>query len=487
MARMQQIHLGISSLGYQPIEANGTEHSFYSQQDEKHQAILLSKCSADIWPSKSYRLGCPRPILIGKQHQSQAQELHHALKTAITDIVRRWWKDGEAKFPCRMPLDSEEEDLLKWLEVQEEQGNLPKYSTRLGSWRPDFLIEECPGSGGSENFCITEINARFCFNGSMHACYGHEALNDLGMEGSGLVGAADGTEFLNGVLELFSPHVGLHLLKGEEKGIDISMFIHAVKARLGLTPRLIRPADLRLVPDAQEASGFKLCCLVDADSTTPTALVSPDGEAVEQIHQIGLELYQHELAQLGREMRRQLSLRCFNDMRTVLLVHDKRMLGIVRQELQTLVARSILSVSQAATLDRGLADTILPGSSQLQLLRQTPSAKHDYILKPVRSGKGMGIVFGEDLSDAEWMAQLHRLGSPDSVFSEGLLLQRRIKQQLYAVLLPGSGQVRQYALVGTYHVVNGRFVGIGIWRSNGRRICAVSNGGAWICSVMTRT
>ncbi|PHH81764.1 hypothetical protein CDD82_7934 [Ophiocordyceps australis] len=511
MVRMQQIHLGVSSRGYKAIEANGTEHSLYSQQDEKHEALLLSKCSAEIWPFKSYSLGCSRPILIGKHHQSQAQKLHHALKTAITDIISRWWKDEEAKFSSRMPLDREEEDLLKWIELQEEQGNLPKYPTRLGSWRPDFLIEDCQSTGGGERFRITEINARFCFNGLMHACYGQQALDDLGMEGSGLMGAADGTEasrtmsiahqhlasthehlnsnqwqFLDGVLELFSPHLPLHLVKGEEQGIDISMFIHAVQARLGLTPRLITPAHLRLVADEHEASGFKLCCLVEANSASSAAgFLSPDGEVVEQIHQVGLVLFQHELAQLGREMRRQLSLRCFNDMRTVLLVHDKRMLGIVKQELQWLVQHNVLSPSQAAILDEGLADTILPGSSQLhQLQRLTPAAKHDYILKPVRSGKGMGIVFGEDLSDAQWMAQLSRLGSADSVFSQGLLLQRRITQQLYTVLLPGWGQVRQYALVGTYHVVNGRFVGIGIWRTNGRRICAVSDGAAWLCSVM---
>lgn len=40
-------------------------------------------------------------------------DLHEALVTAITDIVRRWWSDVDRRFPQRMPLKAEEEELLK--------------------------------------------------------------------------------------------------------------------------------------------------------------------------------------------------------------------------------------------------------------------------------------------------------------------------------------------------------------------------------------
>ncbi|KAJ4155046.1 hypothetical protein LMH87_000312 [Akanthomyces muscarius] len=61
--------------------------------------------------------------------------------------------------------------------------------------------------------------------------------------------------------------------------------------------------------------------------------------------------FTRELVSLDREMWRQLSLCCFNDMSTMLLVHGGRMLGIIGQELTDLVARG--AITQAATaLDR---------------------------------------------------------------------------------------------------------------------------------------
>lgn len=62
----------------------------------------------------------------------------------------------------------------------------------MGSWRPDFLVED--DGRGRENFRLTEINARFCFNGFMHASYGQSALEEMGMEKTGLVGAADSAQ-----------------------------------------------------------------------------------------------------------------------------------------------------------------------------------------------------------------------------------------------------------------------------------------------------
>lgn len=43
-----------------------------------------------------------------------------------------------------------------------------------------------------ESYCITEINARFSFNGFMHEAYGQEAINrSVRGETTGLVGATD--------------------------------------------------------------------------------------------------------------------------------------------------------------------------------------------------------------------------------------------------------------------------------------------------------
>lgn len=49
------------------------------------------------------------------------------------------------------------------------------------------MIEDlCEKGVVTENFRITEINARFSFNGLLHQTYGHLALDDIGIGSHGL-------------------------------------------------------------------------------------------------------------------------------------------------------------------------------------------------------------------------------------------------------------------------------------------------------------
>lgn len=268
------------------------------------------------------------------------------------------------------------------------------------------------------------------------------------------------------------------------------MFIGAVWRRFGMKPRLITPSDLRLLADPASKTGYRLCCTAENGVATDDGTVTNGSEVWETIHQVGLELHQHELAALEPEMLRQISLRCFNDMRTILLVHDKRMLGIVRQEIPQLVCRGVLTPAQAECLHRGIVETIIPGSEPLRNLidasEAAPQLRSGYILKPIRSGKGDGIVFGDDVTAEEWVSTLKGLVSPAVVPGVTCVVQRRVVPRLYDLVLKSSvGSVR-YPLVGTYHVANGRLLGLGTWRASGGRIVAVCSGGSWICSVMKR-
>lgn len=289
-----------------------------------------------------------------------------------------------------------------------------------------------------------------------------------------------------GLFSLFRPDQPLHLLKGDEAGIDIFMFIDAAKRHLGIEPRLITPGDLRLLPDPETESGFKLYCKVDV--STPTSILSDDGELVEAVVQIGLELHQHELAAMSPAMLREVSLCCFNDLRTILLVHDKRMLGIIKQELPSLVGRNVLTSTQADTLDAGIVDSVLPGSPELAALlrasRASSTVKDDYILKPIRGGKGAGILFGDEMAQAEWLAALEGLQVAELRPGTTHVIQKRVVQRLYDMVLRPSDGRRRNPLVGTYHVANGKLLGLGTWRTSSSRIVAISGGGSALCSVV---
>ncbi|ESU08663.1 hypothetical protein FGSG_04440 [Fusarium graminearum PH-1] len=401
-----------------PIASHNIDVASFAREEALLQESVLNLCPANLWHNGSYASGCPRPVLVGEHHQQQMKDLHKALTAAIADIVQRWWSDTDARFPERMPLEPREEELLKWIETQVKIGNLAPFPQRLGSWRPDFLVEETAKC--QENYCITEINARFSFNGFMHEAYGQEAINrNVRGEETGLIGATEPEMILQGLFSLFDPNYPLHLLKGDEKGIDIHMFIDAVERRFGIKPRLVTPDKLRLLPDVRSKTGYRLCCVVkgiDEPAVNSWRFKAKNGEVWDEIHQVGLELHQRELDALDLDVLRQISLRCFNDMRTVLLVHDKRMLGIIRQELPRLTARGVLTETQAEALESNIVDTILPGSTELDTLIQAgPQSRQGYILKPIRSGKGDGIIFGDDLTGDEWTARLEGLSSANIV------------------------------------------------------------------------
>ncbi|KAL7786725.1 hypothetical protein V8C37DRAFT_391856 [Trichoderma ceciliae] len=495
---LTQIHIGRGSNGYEAVSSVEAPQDLYKWEHETLEAQLMRLCPPRLWPKGSYNNSCPRPILINEQHQQQLRELHTALVASVTDIVDRWWFDTAAELPKRMPLGRKEEDILKFVELQSIVGNLPHYASCRGSWRPDFLVEEVKNEDGTvtENFRITEINARFSFNGFMHATYGHMALDDTGTGRYGLVGATKPKEVIDGLFTLFQRDRPLHLLKGEEAGIDIHMFVEAAKRRLGSAPRVVDLADLRLVTDVRSKSGYTLCAVFKKSERgvalpdVSSMFFTSDGELVEEIYQVGLELHQRELLAMKPEMLREISVRCFNDMRTILLVHDKRMLGIVKQEVQKQVILNVLTQRQADLLDRGIADTFLPGSLEMQqlLLRseQCPDLRQEYLLKPIRSGKGDGIVFGDDMTNKEWMAALQCQLSQEPGLERSCVAQRRIIPRLYDVVLKPSGERLRYPLIGTFLVTNGVLLGFGGWRSSNDRICAVSHGGAWICSVIRK-
>ncbi|KAL9039306.1 MAG: hypothetical protein Q9214_004932 [Letrouitia sp. 1 TL-2023] len=281
-------------------------------------------------------------------------------------------------------------------------------------------------------------------------------------------------EVIDGIFSLFDPSLPVHLLKGEETGLDIHQFVEHVHQATGWRPSLISPADLRLMPCLSSVTGHTLYC---------EAGKSEDGvERLEPVHQIGLELQQDELRSLPRAMLKEIALRCFNDLRTIFLVHDKRMLGIVLQELDSLVHKhGLFGPAQAETLRRSITPTILPGSrgmaAMIHFSRYSPHIREDFLLKPIRGGKGTGIFFGSDMTAEQWISELELLRQAELTTGRAqYVVQRRIEQPRFDVLLEEAEKGQQYYLVGTYMAIHGRYLGLGLWRtSSAREILAVAH------------
>ncbi|KAJ5273184.1 hypothetical protein N7478_008309 [Penicillium angulare] len=466
--------------GSLPLPSGGLDSGLVDETRRKY--ITKLKDWSSSWPAETADVSCPYPLMITKRHQEEVKNLFTSLNLAIADIVERWWTDEEAQYPLRMPLEPEEEDLLRW--IHSNPTLFRPWRERQGSMRPDFLIEF--DEAGNEVFRICEINARFCWNGFMMAGFGQQSLSIFDLKPRGLEHAAKGEEILGGLSNLFDKTLPLHLLKGKEHGYDIHMFLEHAKRSLGIQTRLITPDKLRVFPDPSGKFGGKLYCVTESDAACTR--VTESGEKLEEVHQLGLELHQQELNSLDPDVRRQVSLRCFNDMRTILLAHDKRMLGIVQEELGSLVSRKVITPEQAELLSRGITPTVLPGSRSLDRFiedcKESEDLQNNYILKPIRGGKGAGILFGDELLHSDWMTKVESMRSPYIEPGQTLyVVQRKINQPYYDVLLGSKTQTDRCHLVGTFHTVNGEYLGLGIWRCSPRRLCAVSDGATWMCSV----
>lgn len=112
--------------------------------------------------------------------------------------------------------------------------------------------------------------------------------------------------------------------------------------------------------------------------------------------------------------------------------------------------------------------------------------KDNFLLKPIGSGKGNGIIFGEDISTDMWMEYLVQFSKPQ-LTGLNYVIQRMARQPKFDVVVPSKSRkpiTEHCYLVGTFMMVGGEQLGIAGWRSGPGRICAVSHGGSWICNIM---
>lgn len=230
----------------------------------------------------------------------------------------------------------------------------------------------------------------------------------------------------------------------------------------------VQPSELQLKCDPTSATGYTLCYI----QQNQASYTESSGELTQRIDQCTLELYQGEIAQIEPAVLRQLAACCINDFRTIFLCHDKRILGIVLEELPSLVQRQRLTPQEAAQLEAGIATTLLPGTEAMKsLLEQSsnnPQLKDNYIIKPIRDGSCQGIQLGSQISQAQWLDALERLSrSPLLPHEDACIIQELVKHVWYDVVRHDVEQVpggEKFHLIGTGHMINSQLYVHGPWR-----------------------
>ncbi|OJJ40921.1 hypothetical protein ASPWEDRAFT_101498 [Aspergillus wentii DTO 134E9] len=490
---IQQISLAATTNPLTPSHPDRTDPKTRLAERKAFLSSLdISSRRAPYSLSSTFPLS-PHPLLVSRLQLDNLRKFHHALDLAVTNIVERWWVDHEAALPRRMPLEEREEEVLQWIHKTSEEKKMRPFHIRKGIWRPDLLIENVPTpSGQRQELRVCDINARCAFDLFPFVVYGHQGLTDIGAKERGFFPATNSREMLQRLFTVYDPRQQIHLLTGKDRAVSMRILGHLMSKRLdrNLKPTVITSKDLRLIPSPHSKTGYILCCLRKRFGSNPCRLVNEHGEHLEPIHQLGMQLDQEELRALSQDMLQHISLYCINDLRTVYLVQDKRMLGIILQELDDLVHRHhVLTSAQADLLRTNILPTIIPGSSELDQLifqsHENKTIKNDYVLKPIRAGRPKDIIFGEDLTPEQWEATLLSMENPQLRAEEKLfIVQRRVDQPTLDILLDEEKGTQKTHVTGSYHAIDGGFAGFGVWRTGEGRICSFDHGASWIPSVV---
>ncbi|KAF4337578.1 hypothetical protein FBEOM_8536 [Fusarium beomiforme] len=397
----------------------------------------------------------PHAIAVTDLLFSRIEQLHTLLGRIFIDIVDRWFTDEKARFPERMPLDPAEEELLRWVT---SSGCVPDYTEHAGCWRSDLLFGRSPDGLRDELPYICEINGRLPLNAMMGIAVGENGLKELGANKGGLETVNSVEESYNHIMSLFDPNKPLFSIRDKWPGPD-SIMLSAINVARGNPPvKAVRPQDLEVRPDASSPTGFALW-----DKATDTHL-----------EQWYVEMMQDEYAALEPAVARQLSLTPLNDLRTVFIVHDKRLLGIIPKELPELVSRGVLTAEEADVVASGIIQTLNPGSKDmhdlLQESKSDPNVRNNYIYKPCRDGMGKGIELGKNLTQEAWLERLQKLTNPDVLrpYDDAAVIQRLVEHNWYDMVrheVPGDdGKPSKFHLIGAMFMLQNRNFYPSTWR-----------------------
>lgn len=256
------------------------------------------------------------------------------------------------------------------------------------------------------------------------------------------------------LLDQFDNSKPLHFVNEKFPVKDPYWVADLFSEKTGQKSRFIKPSDLKWLPVAGSESEYGVFCSTE------------DGSGLERVEQVDFELTQEEYAEIDFEVLCHLAPHCVNDPRSVFLVNDQRILGVVYEELDDLVARKTLTQHQSDILRRGLTPSFLPSSliwtKVLNESKADPSTKNQWVLKYARAGVSQGHVFGRVVSNDEWLEKLADAQENNSTPDSGsYVLQEYIEQMEYQVWHHLKQEMVTCHEVASWFACNGKYLGLG--------------------------
>lgn len=374
-----------------------------------------------FWGELSYSVS-NLPVLIKESDLSEFQHLSEVLNRAFMQIVQHYFSDKRIRDIYQ--LDTELEAILKMA---------CQYPYQVGMYRPDFIVDFT----GQKKIC--EIGCRYPFNGWMFSYYMNEVVAKLVQPDfdnwSEVFGLND---FLDDYVKTLNPSEPLFWIHDREKGTEVNYLFRE------LEKRSIR---------AESISSFDLYLKQDRLFV---------GE--QQAQQFILEMDREELKQIPVSVLEGLiaSGKCTNDVRSLILLHDKRVLAVLCNEQ---IMKDYLSETDYAFLSPFLIPSFILDTEEKR--NEIIDSAENRILKNNSGGRGIGMYVKDDCDPELWSRIV-------KYEWQHYMVQDYIDQKYFDFYFEGKKE--QINVVGLLLCRDSRSYGPGIFRGSAEKVINMHEG-----------
>ena len=376
----------------------------------------------------------PYSMLLDDDIIEQIEEANNIIIIALDAIIKNYFYDKDIQNILNLSKKA-----LRLLE------KCSKTTYKLGSIRPDFLIT------ADDKIKICEINARFLFNGILATQYLRDTYNKTST--SDYISINQYPNILTLVLENFDLSQPIIILRDREKGYDMNFLEKILKENLKITQNQI--------------------------SITPKELTVSDGGLLfkgQKCEQFIIELHQDELLGLSDNFLEALiKTNYINDLRTILIGHDKRLLAAFSS--QDIMLRYI-SMEEFRILNKYIIQTYIPNN---EINKKVIANKNHWVLKKYGGGKGIGMYVGK-IHSTELIERILK-NEYESYIIQPYLFQKKIP--IYTEFNKNIDFVSMH-VVGFFANFNRNFLGAGFLRVSSGDIVNVSEQGGSIINVVEK-
>ncbi len=347
-----------------------------------------------------------KPLAMSLPTYHATRQLGLVLNKAIHYFVANYYR-----FSALLPLDDRCLEILKIAN---------KYPFRTGSFRTDFVIDK------ANRIKIIEMTTRFPFNGYIQSGY----MSLLGLEMAKKIDARgvidDYPRYLDYLQNEICKTGKVTVIQGHDPMNDFKIYSR-IFALAGLDFNVVDVDDIASNMDKLEGARV-------IEELTLNEIKSLTNEQIDAMMKAGM----------------------YNDVRNIMLVHDKRFFKVLRDE--RFLSEALTPEEQSLLSAFTLPTYTLPHDSEQY--NNAYTHKDAWILKPYGLGKGVGVVAGCTVDNDIWKELF------ESRKVETMILQPMIDQQKFAGTISALGEIRNDFVAGTLLYVDDEYYGPGLYRSS---------------------